>query len=136
MLTASCLSAFCTPLQVVSFLDSSVISWAAVFESTFGRLHLEQNCSFRKLVIGLYGLLQVPFLLNDNSLLKTLLQRSIIWLYAIVISLYHSYVVTFCIWSLFFVYWKNKETNNKQDLFTILNLALHRNTSAWLRSAI
>ena len=28
-------------------------------------------------------------------------------------SLYHSYVVTFCVWSLYFVYGKNKETNKQ-----------------------
>ena len=102
--TASGLSVFCTPLQVFSCLASSVIFWATMFESIFGRLHAEQHCPFRDLVIRPWGLLQVPPLLNDNSLLKTFLQRSIIWLHAIVMSLYHSYVVTFYIWSLYFVY--------------------------------
>ena len=108
--TASGLSVFCPPLQVFSFLASSVIFWATMFESIFGRLHVERHCSFRDLVIRPSGLLQVPSLLNDNSLLKTFLQRSIIWLYAIVMPLYHSYVVTFCIWYLYFVYGKNKQT--------------------------
>ena len=107
--TASGLSVLCTPLQVFSFLASSVIFCATMFESIFGRLHVEQHCRFRDLVIRPWRLLQAPSLLNDNSLLKTFLQRSIIWLYAIVMSLYHSYVVTFYIWSLYFVYGKNKE---------------------------
>ena len=51
LFTASGPSGFCTPLQVFSSLASSVIFWAAVFESIFGRLHLEQRCSFRDLVI-------------------------------------------------------------------------------------
>ena len=97
MFTTSGPSVFCTQLQVFSYLASSVIFWAAVFENVFGSLHLDQHCSFRDLVIRFLGLLQVPSLLNDNSLLKTFLQRSIIRLYAIVMSLYHSYVVTFCI---------------------------------------
>ena len=35
------------------------------------------------------------------------------------ISLYHSYVVTFCIWSLYFVYGKNKETNKNEKNFLV-----------------
>ena len=42
------------------------------------------------------GLLQVPSLRNDNSLLKTFFQRSIIWLHKIIIFLHHCYVVTIC----------------------------------------
>ena len=75
--TASGPSVSCTLLQVFSILASSVIFWAGVFESIFGRLHLEQHCSFRDLFIRPEGLLQVPSLLNENSLLKTFLQRSI-----------------------------------------------------------
>ena len=105
-------SVSCTPRQDFSSLVS-VIFWVAVFESIFGRLHLEQHCRFWDLVIRLQGLLQVPSLLNDNSLLKNFLERSIIWLYANIMPLYHSYVVTFCIWSLYFVYGTNKETNKQ-----------------------
>ena len=51
--------------------------WTALFESTYGRLLLEQYFSFRDLVIRPLGLLQAPSQLNDNSLLKTFFQRSI-----------------------------------------------------------
>ena len=60
---------------------------------------------------GTEGLLQVPSQLSDNSLLKTLFERSIVWFYLIIIPLYDCYVVTFCIWSLYFVYQKDKQTN-------------------------
>ena len=79
------------------------------FVETFGRLLFEKHFSFRDLVIRPLGLQQVPVLLNDNSLLKTFFQRSIIWLYTIIISLYYCYVVTFCMWSLYFVYEKNNQ---------------------------
>ena len=120
--TASGLSVFCPPLWVFSFLASSVIFWATMFESIFGRLHVERHCSFRDLVIRPSGLLQVPSLLNDNSLLKTFFQRSIIWLHAIVMSSYHSYVATFCIWFLYFVYGKNKERNKQINIFFFIIL--------------
>ena len=42
---------FFTPLQVFSFLASSVIFGVAVFESTFERLLLEQHFTFRDVVI-------------------------------------------------------------------------------------
>ena len=42
---------FSSALQVFSFLATFVIFWAAVFESTFGRLLLEQHFSYRDLVI-------------------------------------------------------------------------------------
>ena len=48
---------------------------------------------------------------NDNSHLKTFFQRSTIWLYTIIICLYHCYVVIFCVSSLYFVYGKNNQTN-------------------------
>ena len=47
---------FCTPLQFFSFA-SSVIFWVAMFESTFGRLLLEQHFSFRDFLTRPYGLL-------------------------------------------------------------------------------
>ena len=60
-------------------------------------------------------LLQVPSRLNelDNSLLKTFLQRPIIWFMQL-LYLYIN-VVTFCIWSLYFVYGKNKQTNKQAN---------------------
>ena len=58
----------------LSFLASSMIFLAPLFESTFERLLLEQYFSFRDLVIKPQELLQVPSLLNDNSLLKTFFQ--------------------------------------------------------------
>ena len=58
-------------------------------------LLLEQYSSSRDLVIRSYGLLQVLYQLNDNSLLKTFFQRSIIWSNTIVILLYHFYGQTF-----------------------------------------
>ena len=48
---------------------------------------------------------------NDKSLLKTFFLRSIIWLYTIIICLYHCYIVIFCVSSLYFVYGKNNQTN-------------------------
>ena len=52
---------------------------------------------------------QIFFISEHNSLIKTFSQRSIIWLYTIIISLYHFYFATFCIWSLYFVYKKNNQ---------------------------
>ena len=77
--------------------------------------------------------MQVPSLLNSNSLLKTFLQRSIIWLYAIVMSLYHSYVVTFCIWSLYFVYGKNEETKESEHRYGILHIWISLGTKFQLK---
>ena len=109
--TASDLSVLHSIAGFFSFLASSVIFWVTVFESTFGRLLLEQHFSFRGLVIRPYGLLQVLSLLSDNTLLKNFLQRSITWLYTIIVTLYHFYVVTFCIWFLYLNYGKNNQTN-------------------------
>ena len=106
---------FCNSVQVFSFLASSVIFWAAVFQSTFERLLLEQHFSFRELMIRPSGLLQVPSPLNDNSLLKTFLQWSTIWLYTIIISLYFC-AVNFFIWSLHFVYGKNNQPTNQTNI--------------------
>ena len=49
--SGQCSFSFCLLLQVAFFLASSVIFWAAVFESTFARLLLEQHFGFRDLVI-------------------------------------------------------------------------------------
>ena len=87
-------------------------------ESTFGRLPLQQHFSFRDLMIRLSGPLQLPSILNDNSLLKTFLQKFITSWYTIIISLYHFYVVTFSIWSmcfLFFVFFLPEKQPNKQQ---------------------
>ena len=86
------------------FSCMALVFWTTLFESTYGRLLLEQYFSFRDLVIRPWSLLQAPSQLNNNSLLKTFFQRSIIWLSMIVIPLYGCYDVTFCIWSLYFVY--------------------------------
>ena len=59
------------------FLCVTLGFWTALFESTYGRLLLEQYFSFRDLVIRPWSLLQAPSQLNDNSLLKTFFQRSI-----------------------------------------------------------
>ena len=63
--------------------------------------------------------------MNHNSLLKTFFQRSIIWLHTIIIPLYNCYDITFCIWSLHFVYGKNKlsKQTNKQTNKTVIRLA-------------
>ena len=53
-------------------------------------------------------------------------QRSIIWLYTIIISLYHCYVLTFCIWSLFFVYGKNNQTKKKHFEMENASVSLSR----------
>ena len=52
---------------------------------------------------------------NDNSLLKTFFQRL---LYTIIMPSYYCYDVTFCIWSLYFVYRKNKLTNQTNKTVT------------------
>ena len=104
---------FCNPLQVFSFFLFLLLLWffgQLCFKAPLWRLLLEQYCSFKDLEIKPCGLLQVPSLLNDNSLLKTFLQRSMIWLCAIVISIYNcnfiwlQVAVTFCIWFLYFIH--------------------------------
>ena len=47
----------------------ALVFWTALFESTYGRLLLEQCFSFRGLVIRPLGLRQAPSQLNDNSIL-------------------------------------------------------------------
>ena len=104
---------FCPPPRNV-FSCIALVFWTTLFESTYGRLLLEQYFSFRDLVTRPQSLLQVPSQLNDNSLLKIFFQRSIIWLHAIIIPLYDCYGVTFCIWSLYFVYGEKTNQTNKQ----------------------
>ena len=102
---------FCTPLQAFSFLAPSVFFWAVVFESTFGRL-LVENFSFRTLMIRPQGLLQTLSLLIDNSLLKTFLQRSTTRLDTIIISSYHLLCCNFLYVN--FVYCLREKQPNKQ----------------------
>ena len=104
---------FCLPPQIfflrsIGFLDHFVWKylWGTIYRGYF---------SFRDLVIRSCGLLQVPY--------QLLFQKSIIWLYAIVIPLYKVYDVTFCVWSLYFVYRKNKLT--KQTLDWLKDLSKH-----------
>ena len=78
------------------------------------------------------SLLQVSSLVNDNSLLKIFFQRSITWLNTIIISLCHCYVVTFCIWSLYFVY-ANKNQPTKQIRIWSEKKGVILEGSSWLR---
>ena len=70
------------------------------------------------------GLLQVLFLLNDNALLKVFFKRFIIWLYTIIISLYHCYVITIFIWSLYFNYEENNQTNKQTKDYVDWHISL------------
>lgn len=93
------------------------------------------------LVIIPYGLLQVPSLKNDNLLLKMFFQRSSIWLYTIIVSLYHCYVVTFCIWSLYFVYRKNNQPTKqtrwycKQERRMVVRFLIYKGKESVCRNA-
>ena len=69
-------------------------------------------------------LLQVLSLLNDNALLKVFFKRSIIWLYTIIISLYHCYVITIFIWSLYFNYEKNNHPNKQTKDYVDWHISL------------
>ena len=109
---------FCPPLQISSFLTSSVMFWVAVFESTFGRLLLEQYFSFRGLVVKLRCMF-LPYwtIIHDYYNNSLYIQYIIIHDCTLLLYLlYHCYVVIFCRWSLYFVLWEKQSINqlNKQ----------------------
>ena len=96
---------FCPPQQILffscafsDFLGSFI--WKHLWESAYGKIWLGDK-NLKSFAIF--------FISEHNSLIKTFSQRSIIWLYTIIISLYHFYFATFCIWSLYFVYEKKKQ---------------------------
>ena len=62
------------------FSRIALVFWTALFESTYGRLLLEQCFSFRGLVIIPEGPRQATSQLNDNSLLTHSNYYTFIWL--------------------------------------------------------
>ena len=89
----------------------TLVFWTALFESTYVTLLLDQCFSFRGLMIRLkvFGKLLPNLLIIHSSLTP------------IIIVLYYCYDVTFCIWSLHFVYVGKKLT--KQTNKTVTRLA-------------
>ena len=72
-------SRFCS-LPRIFFSCIALVFWTALFESTYGRLLLEQCFSFRGLVIIPEGPRQATSQLNDNSLLTHSNYYTFIWL--------------------------------------------------------
>ena len=79
--------------------------------------------------------------LNDDSLLQTFFQRSIVWLHTIIMSLCNCHAVSFCIWYLYLVYEKNnqpfKQTNKHAQCFrAVAHYTLFRFTRFWKYSLL